>query len=347
MQPLQEWCLECGAGQPGSLAVGGGWRAGAAILAIAALLVVGASVAAYAALTTHTRKPLQTLALHPSTAAVPPGAVPTTPGTVPTTPGATPTTPGGVTSGTSTPGLPTTGKSTPPKIPLQTATPKASGGGEANNLLFGSGSTKSSNPGSSSKPSKSSTETGKSGTQRAGSSSGEEAAQGGEAQGGETASGPGNGAEPPSPILLDTNAASTYNPYGYPTTVFGDPSLAIDGEGSTAWTAKVDPAKAPNMAEGLVLDLKTAQKLATAKAKTTTTGMTVEMYGANGNTLPASITDPAWKRLTGAKVLKKKATTLKVKTHGAAYRFVLLWIVKAPAGAASVAIDELELFPKS
>ena len=43
---------------------------------------------------------------------------------------------------------------------------------------------------------------------------------------------------PEQPILLDTNAASTYNPYNYPESEFGDPSLVIDGETGTAWTAR-------------------------------------------------------------------------------------------------------------
>ena len=43
-------------------------------------------------------------------------------------------------------------------------------------------------------------------------------------------------------LLLDTNAASTYNPYAYPASDFGDPSLAIDGDVTTGWTAQVDPA---------------------------------------------------------------------------------------------------------
>jgi hypothetical protein len=160
----------------------------------------------------------------------------------------------------------------------------------------------------------------------------------------------GGESEPPSPILLDTNAASTYNPYSYPPTLFGDPSLAIDGEVKTAWTAQVQPEKAPNMAEGLLLDLKSPQKLGSATVKTTTTGVTAEIYGANGNSSPGSITDTGWKRLVGLKVLKKKSTPLKLKTNGKGYRYIVLWLAKAPAGSTAtnpgtVAIDELELFP--
>src|SRR5205823_12193091 len=91
-------------------------------------------------------------------------------------------------------------------------------------------------------------------------------------------------AEAPSPIVLDTNAAATYNPYAYPAAGFGDPSLAIDGETSTGWTARVDPAVAPKMAEGLTLELKSSRKLSAAALVTTTPGMTVQVYGTSVHT---------------------------------------------------------------
>ena len=67
-------------------------------------------------------------------------------------------------------------------------------------------------------------------------------------------------------ILLDTNAASTYNPYNYPESDFGDPSLTIDGDTTTGWTAQVEPATAPKMAEGVLIDLKTAAEAGRAQA---------------------------------------------------------------------------------
>ncbi len=326
MQPLQDWCLNCGAGQPGSLSRAQGWRAGAVALALAALLVVGASVAAYAALTKPQAKHPKTLAQRPLVPGTTTPAVPgTTPTPTPTSPGATPV-PG-------TPGTPTTIKATPPKIPLQTPTPKSSEPPES--ALFppatktGKGS--SGSTGSSGSSNKSPGSSSSKGASQSGSEAGQGNGETGEAEGVE-------------PILLDTNAASVYNPYNYSATMFGDPSQAIDGEASTAWTAAVDPAKAPNMADGLVLDLRTSQKLSSAKLDTTTKGLVVEIYGANGSALPTSITDPAWKRLSGAKTLKKKDTTLKLKTAGKSYRYVVLWLVKAPVGASSVAIHELELF---
>jgi hypothetical protein len=219
------------------------------------------------------------------------------------------------------PGIPTTVTPTTPPVPTQTPTPTSS---EPSAPVFPE-ETKTSTT------TKSTTET---------------TAKEGSKEKTETES------EPPSPILLDTNAASVYNPYSYPASLFSDPSLTIDGEAKTAWTAQVQPEKAPHMAEGLLLDLKSPQKLGTAAVKTSTTGATVEIYGANGAALPASITDTAWTRLVGLKVLKKKDTSFKLKTGGKKFRYVVLWLVKAPAGSTAtkpgdVAINEFELFPPS
>ena len=329
MQEGQDWCLQCGTAKSRLFGGGPGWRTGIAILGSTAVLVCGAAVAAYAALNKPKPKP-SAVALVVKTPAT--GVPATTP---PTTPGAT-STPGA----TPVPGTPTTVKATPPKIPLQTPTPKSTSGAdsEANNALFppetkSPATTKATPTQTTSEPTKSTSEESK-----------------------ETSSSETKGSaesEAPSPLLLDTNAASVYNPYNYPASLFGDPGLAIDGEVSTAWTAQVQAESAPKMAEGLLLDLKSPQKLGSAAVKTTTTGITVEVYGANGSTPPTSISDPAWARIVGLKILKKKSTTLKLKTKGNGYRYVLLWLAKAPATSTaaapgSVSINEFELFrPKS
>ncbi len=162
-------------------------------------------------------------------------------------------------------------------------------------------------------------------------------------------------------LLLDTNAAATYNPYNYAAANFGDPSLAIDGDTSTGWTALIEPAVAPKMAEGLVIDLNTPRKIGALGLATTTPGMTVQVYGANGEAPPTSITDPAWIALTPALTAKKKHARIKLGGSSAAgqaaakkaYRFIVLWISQAPASAVGtptapghVSVNELELFPR-
>jgi hypothetical protein len=158
-------------------------------------------------------------------------------------------------------------------------------------------------------------------------------------------------AKPPVPIVLDTNAASTYNPYNYPAGNFGDPSLAIDGETATAWTAQVDPAVAPKMAEGLLIDFKSGQRLAALALTTATPGMTVQVYGTTASTAPTSITDPAWVHLSKLLLVKKTDTRIPLADPKSAFHFVTLWISSAPSSAivtptapGYVRVNEIELF---
>jgi hypothetical protein len=158
--------------------------------------------------------------------------------------------------------------------------------------------------------------------------------------------------ELPAAILLDTNAAATYNPYAYPAANFGDPSLAIDGDKTTAWTAQVDPAVAPKMAEGLVIDLRSRRSVAHFRLYTSTPGLTVQIYGANGKALPTSITAKAWVPLSHAIIAKKKSTTIKLRATQQTFRYFLAWFSRAPESAIGTAqvpghitIDEAELIP--
>ncbi|HEX5853915.1 MAG TPA: hypothetical protein VFY36_12590 [Solirubrobacteraceae bacterium] len=161
----------------------------------------------------------------------------------------------------------------------------------------------------------------------------------------------GGGTEPkPTAVVLDTDAAATYNPYNYSASGFGDPSLTIDGDTSTSWTAQVDPVTAPKMAEGVLIDLKARQKLSTLALVTSTPGLTVQVYGATGQTAPTSITDPAWVSLSHSRVVKKKHVRISLKDSTKAFNFLTLWISQAPASSTReapghVSVNELELFP--
>ena len=91
MEPGQDWCLQCGAGAPGSLDAGGpSWRSAAVILTATAVLVLGAAAAAYAALNKGgATKPHPTIvAVAPTTSTAAATPTPTTPVTpTPTHPG--------------------------------------------------------------------------------------------------------------------------------------------------------------------------------------------------------------------------------------------------------------------
>jgi hypothetical protein len=167
-----------------------------------------------------------------------------------------------------------------------------------------------------------------------------------------TTTGEGADEEQQSAIVLDTNAATTYDPYNYSAGWFGDPSLTIDGDHSTAWTAQINPETAPKMAEGLLIDLKAKQKVGVLELITSTPGMTVQIYGANGHTVPESITDSAWVPLSSPRLIKKRHSRFKLRDAKKEFTYITLWISKAPASAIGTAtapghvdVNEVELFP--
>jgi hypothetical protein len=104
------------------------------------------------------------------------------------------------------------------------------------------------------------------------------------------------------------------------------------------------------MAEGLVVDLKSAQRLSAVQLVTTTPGMTVQLYGAAVKALPSSITDSAWVPLSHSTVVKKRHARMSLRESKHAFRFFTLWISSAPASSTPqapgrVTVNELELFP--
>jgi hypothetical protein len=106
------------------------------------------------------------------------------------------------------------------------------------------------------------------------------------------------------------------------------------------------------MAEGLIIDLKTGQKLSALGLITSTPGMTVQVYGSDASAAPASITDPAWVKLSSPRTETKRKVRIKLRESTKAFRFVTLWISNAPAGSVGtaqapgrVSVNEIELFP--
>jgi len=313
MDDGQGWCLQCGAAAPGSLATRTpGWRPTATILGATAILAIGAASAAYAALNKTEAAPT-TAVVVPSAGSV--GATPGTsgPGQLPSEGAKVPTTPT-----TTTPRQGSIVVVKPPKIPLTAATPKPAA------TTTPAATTPAATTPTTGSPTATTPTTGttNSTTSR------------------------------PNPILLDTNAVSTYNPNGYPASDFGEPSLTIDGETSTAWTAPVYPDMSPKMAVGLLIDLQAPQRLSELELISATPGMTVQVFGANGSAAPTTITDPAWVKLTKPLVAKNKHQAIKLGDTTTGFRFVTLWISRAPAAAAGtpqtagrVSVNEIELFP--
>jgi hypothetical protein len=317
----QDWCLYCGAGAPGSL-TRSGWRSTAMVVGGVTALALAAAAAGYAALSKGPARPrvlTTTVAQAP-----PPGtSAPSTPTT------AAPSTPSAQGPGAKGKGGLGLGGAKPPKIPLTAITPKASGTGGASGTATSPASTPTTSAPTTSTPPPS-------------------------PAGGSGAAGKGKADEESqqAAILLDTDAASTYNPYEYPASGFGDPSLAIDGDTATAWSAQLNPATAPRMAQGLLIDLKAKQKVAVLELVTSTPGMTIQVYGANGHTAPSSITAPAWKPLSRPRTVKKRHLRIALRDSSKAFTFIALWISKAPKSSIGtaeapghVSVNELELFP--
>jgi hypothetical protein len=308
MAPGQDWCLQCGAGAPGSLGRPS-WHSAATLVVVVVVLVLGAAAAAVAALS---KGPAKAPVVTKTVAQVTPPA----PATTPTTPGAV--APGALGTTSTAKSLLGTGTVKPPKIPLSAVTPTAS---EKATTTTPSTETKTNSTPTSTTP-----------ASKTGEKTGEESQQ--------------------SALVLDTDAASTYNPYGYPASGFGDPDLAIDGDPATAWTAQLNPATAPKMAQGLLIDLKAKQQVAVLELISSTPGMTVQVYGANGSTAPESITNSAWIPLSAPTVAKKKHLRLALRDAKKEFTFITLWISNAPQSAVGtvtapghVDVNELELFP--
>ncbi|MGI8803811.1 MAG: hypothetical protein ACR2KV_16870 [Solirubrobacteraceae bacterium] len=144
-------------------------------------------------------------------------------------------------------------------------------------------------------------------------------------------------------ILLDTDAATTYNPYSLAASNFGDPAKAIDGDPTTAWTYQLDPSTAGRTLVGLVINLKADQRVRDITVKTATPGMTVEFYGAPAASVPpVSITDPAWLHLANRKTIKASAKVT-LMTAGQSLQYLLVWITHAPAGVTTGTLGVSEL----
>ncbi len=156
----------------------------------------------------------------------------------------------------------------------------------------------------------------------------------------------------PPALLLDTNSVATYNPEGYPAETFGDPTLTVDGDTSTAWTAQVDPAIAPKMAVGLLINLNVPQKLSALQLITSTPGMSVQVFGTAASTAPTTISDPGWTPLSPHQLQKERHTHINLSDSTKAFRVLALWITGAPPASIGtptspgrVSVNEVELFP--
>jgi len=321
MEAAQDWCLKCGAMAQERVRGRPGWRSAAAAISASAVLALGAAAAAYAALNqkeASAPQTQQTVAEAPptTTTETPPAETPTTP--------ETPEVPEGSTSEAGA--LPAT-PTAPPSLPSGPTAAEEQEEQKAFEEL------------------EAEEEAQRKGGEQTGTTGEEEAeAEVEEGEAGEEAT------EEEPPMLLDTNASHVYNPYSYPESLFGDPTLAIDGEATTAFRVKVREEAAPKMADGLLINMKALTSVKRITLITNTPGFTLQVYGTKQKKKPPeTITSKGWTKLTGSHVAKKHTSTVNLHKSKQQFRQILVWFVKAPESSTPeapghVAINELELY---
>jgi hypothetical protein len=147
-----------------------------------------------------------------------------------------------------------------------------------------------------------------------------------------------------------TTTPATPNGKIHPDTDFtGDPSAAFDGDASTAWSVALGtPELVLEPQAGLLIDLGSATKLRQLVVTPTTPGTTIEVYGSDAETAPATVDDKGWKKLaTQLDVDGKTKITLGKDAVGTGkVRQLLIWFAAGPddGTSTSVGISELQLY---
>ena len=305
MRGGQDWCLECGTAARGRLGSRPGWRAAFTVVGLTLLLVCGAVLASYAALTSDAErtasaptsgngKPIQAQAPAqqapaPSDQASPPiqpGA--TGPGTTP--PVVKPVIP----PASARPVVPTPR----PVIPPAAATPKPSLNGVKPV------------PGTGTAP-----------TQQSATAN-----------------------VAPQILNLKSDAVRTYDPGKRAGAEFGPAANALDGKLGSVWDVTV-PADGNPVGAGLLIDLGSPHALNSLRIATDTPGFRAEFYAAVDKATPADVLDKRWQHLTDAKQVSNGATiSLKGKGEAPKYQLFLVYVT-TPAQPTDprVAINELLL----
>jgi hypothetical protein len=328
MQRGQDWCLECGTAGRGRLGAKAGWRAAFTVVSITLLLVFGAGIAGYAALTSDAERTASAPTAgngNPIIAPAPAAGAPTDPSVETITPGETGP---GVTPPANTP--PAVTQVLPPgTLPGGVQTPAPSAGTKlpvipptrpvapAGNLPV--------------VPQK--------------------LPPGVTAQGNTTPTPtPSTSAAKPAavtPQIIDIkgDAAKTYDPATRAGAEVGPAANAVDGKEKTVWDVTV-PVDGNPIGVGLLVDLGAPYALQSLRIATNTPGFRAELYGAvDAKEIPVDVLDKRWQHLTDVKSVEDGAPVL-LKGKGEAPKFQLFLVyVTAPGEPTDprAAIGELTL----
>jgi len=310
MEADQDWCLNCGTAASGSLGERTGWRAASMVIAITAVLVLGAIGASYAAITSNDGKtPAPVPPPAQQQAATPPATTPPAAST-PTTSTPTTSTPTQSTPSTSTSQLPkvTTPKSTtPPSSAPVTPAPTTS-------TPPAPAPTTSTPPGTNNTSTTPPTTTNQQPTEPAA----------------------------PQPIKLASDAGKAYDPYGK-SAASGETERAIDDDPATSWYVDLkNPAQA---GLGYAIDLGKLQGIREVDLQTPTPGFRIEVYATDETQLPPDILDTRWSHITNVSDVGTKDDGNQKIVLGAGtskYRNLLLWFTKPPTQGSRIRLTEVK-----
>ena len=292
MDAGQDWCLECGTAAPGRLGTRPGWRAALTVASATVLLVLGAVVAAYAALNTDATRDTRDGQPNgaPIQAQVPPPPGPLSPTTNPPATGGEPLVP-----------APESGSSASETEPV----PGGDGGGASVPL-----------PGDGGAPS------------GGGVGGGGAPAPGGSGAGGGS---PAPGPKPVGPIALAAGSGKIYDPSDRSGARFSDPTGAYDGSDARGFTISV-PADGEAFGAGIAFRFGEPRDLRSLKIATETEGFTVEVYGSASGTRPPDILDRRWANLGRRTNVKDGASISLDSDEVNRVRHVAVWVTTVPPG---------------
>lgn len=298
MDAGQDWCLECGTAAPGRLGTRPGWRAALTVTSATVVLVLGAVVAAYAALNTDATRDTRDGQPNgaPSQAQVPPPPAPLSPTNTPPPGGKGPVVPAPEAKSAA---------SETESVPADDGDPAPvsdGGGGGAVSAPSGGG--------------------------------GGAPAPGRGGSGGGASSTPAPA--PVGPIALAPGSGSIYNPSDRAGARFSDPTGAYDGSDARGFTISA-PGDGDPFGAGIAFRFSDPRLLRSLKIATETEGFTVEVYGSSSGTRPPDILDRRWANLGRRTNVQDGATISLDSDEVNRVRHVLVWIAGVPQGTGAEA----------
>jgi serine/threonine-protein kinase len=144
-------------------------------------------------------------------------------------------------------------------------------------------------------------------------------------------------------IGLAADAAHGYNPFGSPSDEHPNPGLAVDNDPNTYWsTQHYNNADLAKPGTGIYVDAAPGVVARQLTVMTDTPGFTAEVYGASGDTAPATVPG-TWIQLAPPMTIQSPAHIALDSGHGK-LRFFLLWITHLPPNTDFAHINELSLY---